>query len=278
MIHLLRLCRLYYAIPMSSILTLTIWYAIGDAILDQWPSTLLATISLALVISGSYALNDVCDRHVDRINSPDRPLPGGRVNPTVATLWACGLFAAGLALAALCRPQFFVVLIVVAAVAVFYDLTSKRLGIGKPILVGLLMTSFYPLAFTQAGHDATTDRVTTLYIFPIWLFLTSFGYEILKDIHDTRGDDTVGDGPTWIRRFPTLATGLSKTAVIAGALVLIGPGLTGCGWIYLCFVPVAIALAVWSAFLCHRRAMFAIYAECVVVGVAATADITILGP
>ncbi len=278
MIPLLRLCRPYYAVPMASILMLTIWYAVGDAITDLWPSALCATVSLALVIAGGYALNDVCDRRADRINSPHRPIPAGQVSPKAAAGWACGLLLAGLSLGAFCRWQFLAALALVTVVLVFYNLTSKHLGMGKQLLVALLMTSFYPLAFAQAGPDATAARAATLYLFPVWLFLTSFGYEILKDIRDIRGDHIVAGEPSWIHRSPNRAIRLSRAAVMAGALVLVGPALTGCGWVYLIFLPLAVLLAVWSSVLPQRQAMMAIYAQCVVVGIAATADITILGP
>lgn len=278
MIPLLRLCRPYYAVPMAGILMLTIWYAVGHAMADLWPSALRATLALAMVIAGGYTLNDVRDHRADRINSPSRPIPAGQVHPMTAAIWACGLLLGGLALAATCRWQFLARLAIVTGTLVFYDLTSKHLGIGKQLLVALLMTSFYPLAFAQAGPDATAARTATLYIFPVWLFLTSFGYEILKDMSDLPGDHIVAGVPSWIHRSPAQAIRLSRIAAVTGSLVLVGPALTGCGWVYLIFLPVAVLLAVWSCFLPQRQAIMAIYTQCVVVGVAATADIIILGP
>ena len=276
MIDLLRLCRLYYVIPMSSILALTIWYAAGDAISDRLGPTLCATIALAVVIAGGYALNDVCDQRVDRVNAPNRPIPAGRVHRSVAAIWAGVLLLSGLAAASLCRWQFLAALTFVTAILILYDFTSKHLGVGKQLIVALLMTSYYPLAFAQAG-DAASSRVPTLYIFPIWLFLTSFGYETLKDIRDIPGDLAVAVKSTWVQRRPRLALGIARATVIAGALSLLGPGFVGCGWVYMIIVPGAILLAIWSALLPRRRAMMAIYGECVVVGIAATADIMVLG-
>ncbi len=276
MIDLLRLCRLYYAIPMSSILTLTIWYAAGDEIVDQSWATLRATIALALVIAGGYTLNDICDQRVDRINAPKRPVAAGRVRPAVATIWAGGLLLGGLAVASLCRWEFFATLAAVTALLVFYDCRSKHLGIGKQLIVALLMTSYYPLAIAQV-EVCVSSRVPTLYMFPIWLFFTSFGYETLKDIHDIPGDQAVAAHLTWIQRRPKLALKIARAAVIAGGLALIGPAFLGCGWVYLAIIPGAFLLALASTLLPRRRAIFAIYGECVVVGVAALADIMVLG-
>jgi len=276
MIDLLRLCRLYYALPMSSILALTIWYAAGDEITCQLRSTLIATLALALVIAGGYTLNDVCDWRVDRINTPTRPIPAGRVRPVVAAVWAGSLLLGGLVLSALCRWQFFAALAAVTVVLVFYDCTSKRLGVGKQLIVALMMTSYYPLAFAQVA-EASSSRVPTLYVFPIWLFLTSFGYETLKDIRDIPGDQTLAIQPTWVQRRPKLALSFARAAVIAGGFALVGPAFLGCGWVYLAIVPGAILLAAWSTLLPCKRAIVAIYGECVVVGIAAVADIMVLG-
>jgi len=276
MIDLLRLCRLYYAIPMSSILTLTIWYVAGNDITGQlWPA-LYATIALALVIAGGYTLNDVRDRRVDRINASHRPIPAGRTHPAIAATWAGGLLLGGLVTASLCRWEYLVGLAGVVAILVFYDLTSKYLGIGKQLIVALLMTSYYPLSFSLVGETASS-RVPTLYVFPIWLFLTSFGYETLKDIRDIPGDRTIALQPTWVQRHPKVALAVARAAVTTGAFVLIGPALLGCGWVYAVIIPGAIILALWSTRLPRRTAMIAIYGECVVVGVAALADIMVLG-
>ena len=276
MIDLLRLCRLYYTVPMSFILMLTIWYAAGEATPGQRGAAFRATAALAMIIAGGYAINDACDRRVDRINAPHRPIPAGRVHPATAAIWGSTLVLGGLGIASTARWQYLAALACVTVVMVFYDVTSKRLGFGKQLIVAFLMTSFYPLAFAQAG-DTTSSRVPTLYIFPAWLFLTSFAYEILKDIRDIRGDRVARGMPTWIERRPSLALGIARGAMVASAVALAGPAFVGCGWIYAAIIPVAMFLAIRAASLPRERAMMAIYAECVVVGIAATADIMVLG-
>ncbi|MCY2931275.1 MAG: UbiA family prenyltransferase, partial [Planctomycetota bacterium] len=169
---LLALCRPYYAGPIALGFLLTVFYARGGDMTGQWPSVWLATAALALTIMSGHVLNDVFDRvvagvnltirsgHVltdvfdrvvDGVNAPTRPMPAGRVRPGAAVAFGAALVAAGLALAwAFCRP-FAAVLSAVAAMLLFYNATSKRLGLAKPVVVALLMTSIYPLAFAQAG-------------------------------------------------------------------------------------------------------------------------------
>jgi len=138
------------------------------------------------------------------------------------------------------------------------------------------MTSFYPLAFAQAGTPAST-RAATLYVFPFWIFLTSFGYETLKDLRDIQGDRLATPHRSWLQRWPQLALVVARIAIVAGAVALVGPALVGCGWVYLAIIPGAVALGIWSAFLPQVRARMAIYGQFVLVGIAAAADIIVLG-
>ncbi|MBN1512814.1 MAG: UbiA family prenyltransferase, partial [Phycisphaerae bacterium] len=213
MIDLLRLCRLYYAMPMPLILLLTIWYASGDGMAGRWAAAVGATAALALVVAGGYAMNDVFDVEVDRVNAPHRPIAGGRVRARTGLAWAIALLAGGLVVAAVfSRWQYLAVLVGVTALLVFYNAFSKRLGIGKQLIVAVLMTSPYALAFAHVGN-VTGSRLTTLYIFPVWLFLVSFGYETLKDIRDISGDRLVAVRPTWVQQRPRVAGRVARTTL-----------------------------------------------------------------
>ncbi len=276
MIDILRLCRLYYVVPMSLAYTLTVCYALGGAPAAERPAIALSTAALALVIAAAYVFNDVCDRRVDCVNAPHRPIAAQRVTPVAAVAWALGLCAAGLVLAAWCRWQFLLVLAAVATLLLLYDVFSKRLGVGKQLLVAALMTSIYPLAFAQAG-GAVGDRAATLAIFPCWMFLTAFGYEALKDIRDIVGDLSATGRLTWIQRRPRFARRVSLLAIFVGALVLVGPRLAGCGSVYMSIAGIAALCAVGTALVPSRWALLMIYTECMLVGIAATADLILAG-
>lgn len=68
----------------------------GVSIADNW-LFLLAGIALTgpVVCGTSQVINDWCDRHVDAINEPDRPIPSGRVPGR----WPVGMALVGSALA-----------------------------------------------------------------------------------------------------------------------------------------------------------------------------------
>lgn len=276
MIALLRLCRLYYALPMSTILTLTLWYLLGSNLAAQWVGVLCATLALALVIAGGYVLNDVCDWRIDAVNMPQRPIPAGHVQRRTALFLSLGLFCAGLAFGLACRWQFQLALLGVIGLLVLYNLRAKHWGLGKQLTVAVLMTSFYPLAFAQAGMQ-DNNRVATLYVFPVWLFLTCFGYETLKDIRDAQGDQLIARVPSWVQRRPHVALRVARVALVAGALALLGPAFVGCGRVYAILVPLPIGLGIWAACLPQLHARMAIYGQLVLVGIAATLDMLILG-
>lgn len=276
MIALLRLCRPYYAAPMALTYLLTVYYATGGQLDGRWLAACLSTAALALVIAAGYALNDVCDVAIDRLNAPHRPIPSGRVSRRTAAVCAIVLLAAGLALGAPCGAAFFASLSAVAAGLVLYDVFSKRMGAGKPLVVAALMTSIYPLALALAG-GATGPRAATLAVFPAWLFPTAFGYELLKDLRDAVGDRTVVPRGTSLQRRPALWRRIAAAAIVLPAPLLLLPAWMGCKWVYLIGAVAAAILAAASAFVSVRRAILLVYAECLLAALAAAADVLLLG-
>jgi 4-hydroxybenzoate polyprenyltransferase len=255
---------------------LTVYYARGGDMAGYVAETVLSTAALALVIAGGYVLNDVVDAEIDRRGAPHRAIAAGRVTRRAGAVWAASLLAAGLLVSALCRWEFPAALAVVAVELVAYDLLSKRLGVFKQLLVAALMASIYPLAIAASGGVAGS-RARSLAFFPAWLFLTAFAYETLKDLRDRRDDPAIAGRPTPIQRRPRLWLAFSRAATLLAVPILVGPYLAGCGWVYAAGAGVAAALAVASTFVPLRAAILCIYAECVLVGLAAAADVMILG-
>ena len=277
MIDLLRLCRLYYTVPMALTYLLTVYYARGGEAAGRWPGDILSAAALAMVIAGGYVLNDVCDLQFDRLNAPHRALAAGRVGRKAAAAWGAALMVAGLLLAPHGgRLELLAALTAVAAGLIGYDLLSKRIGVGKPLVVAALMTTIYPLALAQAG-GASGPRAMSLAVFPAWLFPTALGYELLKDLRDAAGDKQAAARPAPLQRHPALWRRVAAAAVVAPAPLLIVPFFLGCKAIYLGGAVIGIALAVTSAFVPVRRAIRLVYAECFLVAAAAAADVVILG-
>ena len=273
---LVQLMRLYYSLPLSAGLTVIVMYLTGPH-LSALPTTLpWACLGLFLVIAGAYSLNDLCDITSDRINHPQRVLVQGRFSARGARTLSMVLFIGGNLCAARCNPAYWIGLILVCAGLVFYDLTSKRLGVFKAVLVATLTTSLYPLAFTLAGLPAT-PRAHTLWYHAIWFFLTALAYEMYKDIRDTRGDRTVGTRAShdrqqlWYRR-------LAPWIVLIGTVFLIPPAVLGyCRWIYVAAVVSAIACALVALRSRVRGAITCLYVAVVIATLGSLLDLLVFG-
>lgn len=276
MLDFLRLCRLYYAVPFSLMHLLTVYYARGGEMEGAWDGALRSAGALALLVASAYVMNDVLDVAVDRINAPRRPIPAGRVRRATAVTGCVALAIAALALGATCRWPFAAVLAGVAGGLAGYNVLSKRLGAAKQLCVAVLVTCIYPLAIAEAG-GVTGPRAATLGVFPAWWFLTTFAYELLKDLRDAEGDRRVASRPSPVHRRPVLWRRLGIAALWSGSLLLVGPALLGCGWVYAAFAAAAMCAALIAGLRPLRQAILLVYIECILVGIAATADVMVLG-
>lgn len=277
MTGLLRLCRWYYSLPMALTFALTVVYASAGEV--EGVSLLFATVGLSLVIAAGYTLNDVLDFRVDAYNAPRRPIPAGLVSRRLALAWSAALFWGGLLMAAGSqRWGYLAVLAMVALGLVAYNATSKRLGIGKQLFVATLMTSLYPMALAFAG-GARGPRAWSLLPFAGWMFLSSWGYEIIKDIRDRKGDAAVAQRRSAVHRHPRTWMDVASWLTLLGGLLLPLAGVFGMGWIYILgsFV-VLLPLAIFAARArILWRKIHLIYAEFVCVGLLATLDVIVYG-
>ncbi|MBW8014823.1 MAG: hypothetical protein FVQ82_01430 [Planctomycetes bacterium] len=260
-IALTRLMRLYYSLPLSLGMVVIVAYIVGGDLASVGYSLVKAFLALCCCISAGYVLNDVCDIAIDAINCPNRMMPAGRVSPGAALICSASLFAAGLTMASFCRWQFFLALSMISAGLIAYDLYSKRIGFLKDILVAALVTSIYPLAFTLA-KPVETSVLKSLYIFPVWLFLSALSYEMLKDIRDIKGDTYGNQKPqsTYCqsKQFKVSA----RIIAVAASFITVLPFALGyCRSIYLGCSVAAIVLALFSLKFPPGRAIRFIYAE-----------------
>jgi geranylgeranylglycerol-phosphate geranylgeranyltransferase len=273
---LLRLCRLYYVVPFSLGYTLILYYALGGRMAGRWLEAATTTGALALVLCGAYALNDAVDLEVDRVNAPGRPVAAGRISRRAAATLAGALMASGLLLGTSGTLGFSLTLTVVTAGLVAYDLASKRLGAAKQLAVAALMVSLYPLAFAQSGGPSG-PRAASLFVFPAWLFVTSFAYETLKDLRDAEGDLRAAPEPSALQRAPGRWRTIANAALLAGVPLVVAPLAFGCRAVYLAASAPAIALALAATRLPVRRAIPAVYAEITAVALAAALDVMAYG-
>ncbi|MFI4911713.1 MAG: UbiA family prenyltransferase [Sedimentisphaeraceae bacterium JB056] len=277
MISLLKLMRLYYALPLTAGFVVILYYLTAGNLSLITGKLALSCISLASVISAGYCLNDICDIEIDRINCPRRVLAAGKLGRKPAVRFSVFLFLIGLTAGAFCGLPFFFAISTIAFMLVLYDLRSKRIGIFKDILVASLMTSLYPLALTLTS-PVSSPRLNVLLIHPFWIFLSSLGYEMLKDIRDMHGDSRIrGLDCNYCdsRAFSVFA----RTSILTAGLLTLLPFILGyCDLIYLAASAAAIILAVLSTFRKPEIAIRFIYAEIFIITAGSMADMMVYGP
>jgi chlorophyll synthase len=166
----------------------------GMALTGEWPMILLGVLLAGPIVCGmSQAANDWCDRHVDAINEPDRPIPSGRI-PGRWGLWiALAMSVLSLAVGWLLGPWGFGATIIGVLAAWAYSAEPVRLkksGWWGPGLVGLCYEGlpwFTGAAVLAAG--APSLQIVTI---ALLYALGAHGIMTLNDFKALEGDTKMG--------------------------------------------------------------------------------------
>ena len=209
--------------------------AIGLGILPGIREAVFGFLTAALMMAGTMVANDVYDIEIDKINSPQRPLPSGTVKTRTAVALATALSAAAIAFSALLNLWTFLTALLALALMIYYNTKGKKTG-----LIGNAVVSFNVALPFFYGGLAVNSISPLLFIFSIVAFLANFGREVAKGIADVKGDS--------LRQVRTLAVVRgAKPAAFASAglfvaavlLSFLPPFLESISWLY--FPPVIIA-------------------------------------
>lgn len=183
----------------------------GVSLADNW-LFLIAGIALTgpIVCGTSQVINDYCDRNVDAINEPNRPIPSGRV-PGRWPVWIA-LFGSGVSLALAAALGPWVILATCVALFCGWAYSSppfrfKRSGWLGPFVCALSYEglSWFTGASVMVGGLPST---TTLII----LLLYSLGAHGIMTLNDFKAVE--GDKATGLRSLP-VTMGVSNAAVFA---------------------------------------------------------------
>ena len=212
---------------------------IGEAIgLGRLPGireAVFGFLTASLMMAGTMVANDVYDVEIDRVNSPQRPLPSGTVKTREAIALAVLLSVAAIGFSALLGLWTFLTALLALALMVYYNTRGKKTG-----LIGNAVVSFnVALPFFYGGLAVNSVR-SLLFIFSVVAFLANFAREVAKGIADVKGDS--------LRQVRTLAVvkGTKVAALTSGGLFSIAvllsflpPFLENISWLY--FPPVIVA-------------------------------------
>ncbi len=166
----------------------------GVAISGHWGMVLLGVLLAGPIVCGmSQAANDWCDRHVDAINEPDRPIPSGRIPGRWGLYIALAMSVLSLFVGYQLGPWGFGATIVGVAAAWAYSaepVRLKRSGWWGPGLVGLSYESlpwFTGAAVLSAGAPRW-EVVAVALIYGIG----AHGIMTLNDFKALEGDTKMG--------------------------------------------------------------------------------------
>jgi chlorophyll/bacteriochlorophyll a synthase len=189
----------------------------GASLAENW-LFLIAGIALTgpIVCGTSQIINDWCDRHVDAINEPDRPIPSGRVPGR----WPIGLAFAGCILSLLVGAALGPWVFAATCLALFCGwayssppFRLKRSGWLGPLVCALSYEglSWFTGASVMLGGVPTA---TTLYV----LLLYSLGAHGIMTLNDFKA--VAGDRATGLRSLPVIM-GVRKAALFACAVMVV---------------------------------------------------------
>jgi chlorophyll/bacteriochlorophyll a synthase len=166
----------------------------GAPLTSRWPQILGAVLLAGPLVCGtSQAANDWFDRHVDRINEPNRPIPSGRVPGRWGLYIAIAWTALSLLVARALGTWVFAAAVVGLALAWAYSAPPLRLKLNGwygNTAVGLCYEGlpWFTGAAALAGHlpDGRSIGLAGLYS------LGAFGIMVLNDFKAIEGDRQLG--------------------------------------------------------------------------------------
>ena len=166
----------------------------GISVVENLDLLILGLIVAGPVVCGmSQAANDWCDRHVDRINEPNRPIPSGRMPGNWGLKIALGMTVLALGLGWQLGIWGFIATIIAALAAWAYSIEPirlKRSGIWGPGLVGLCYEGI-PW-FTGAAVMLQAFPDTKIILVAIAYAIGAHGIMTLNDFKALKGDKALG--------------------------------------------------------------------------------------
>ncbi|MFU8881711.1 MAG: chlorophyll synthase ChlG [Rhodobacterales bacterium] len=214
----------------------------------QWGMVLLGVILAGPIVCGmSQAANDWCDRHVDAINEPDRPIPSGRI-PGRWGLWiALAMTVLSLIVGWQLGPWGFGATVVGVLAAWAYSaepVRLKRSGLWGPGLVGLSYESL-PW-FTGAAVLSAGAPSWPVVIIALLYGIGAHGIMTLNDFKALEGDRQMGVNSLPVTMGPERAAKLACWVMALPQVAVIGLLVMWDRPIHAAAILAVLALQLWA--------------------------------
>src|SRR5207253_8466720 len=171
-------------------------------------------LTASLLLAGTMVLNDIQDIQIDRVNTPNRPHPSGRVG--VGEAYAFSIVLSGLAITFSAFLGGFTLLTALAALALmaYYNTRGKKTG-----LLGNAVVSFNVALPFFFGGLAVGNLRPLLFIFFLLAFLANTAREVAKGIADVAGDSSKGIMTIAVTQGPKRAAELAAAFFVVAVLL-----------------------------------------------------------
>ena len=176
----------------------------------SWRGLLLGFATGFLMTASAMALNDYCDREIDAVNQPDRPIPSGDVKPWEALALMTLLSLLGLLLALMTNLGCLLLAAFSWIVMASYSTVGKATGLPGNLMVSTCVS----IPFIYGALASGVGLPARSLLFASMAFLSNTGREVAKGIADVEGDRRRGI------RTVAVSRGLREAALVS-ALFLI---------------------------------------------------------
>jgi geranylgeranylglycerol-phosphate geranylgeranyltransferase len=211
---------------------------------------------VTFITAAGNVVNDYCDREIDRVNRPDRPIPSGDIVARSALIYSILLFAAGLCITILLgKPLLLVIAAFNSALLVLYAARLKGIALLGNATVAYLASSIFLFGGAALGIPGLLKALPLACI----VFLAMLSRELLKDAEDVLGDEAGG------ARTVPMIIGVKNTArlgflcAFAAVLMTYLPIFTWWGIYYILAISIANSAILVGAF----RALKCELPECI---------------
>lgn len=202
---------IFIAILIGSIISME-----GNA-LPSFDNFVLTFFTALFLEASTFALNDYYDLEIDKKNRRmDRPLVRDDLSKETALLLFFIFFPLGIICSFFVNITCFVIALVTALLAIFYDVKMKKIKLVGNFYIAYVMA----IPFIFGGAAALEKNVLSfdfnpgLYVIALIAFLAGSGREIMKDVMDFEGDQKKG-----VRSFPKYI-GKYKSNMLSGFFYL----------------------------------------------------------
>jgi decaprenyl-phosphate phosphoribosyltransferase len=174
---------------------------------------LLGFLIFCAVSSGIYALNDLCDRHVDRLHprKKNRPLASGLISPKEAAITSILLITSGVAAAVVLSPRVALVIAAYAVINIAYCWKLKTVSIVDILVIATGFVLRLDAGAILIGVEPSAYLVTCTGLIALFIALAKRRDDLVKRVDPEHRQSLTGYTPQFLD---------ISMAIVLGALLV----------------------------------------------------------